>query len=183
MPIRTIALNGSFAQYKTGTYQANLDYKINQIDRINATGTGSLDGALDVRIHNRALVNPGFYKKAFFTAGEGLLEEDLQLVVKRSAIVDYGIEHDANNAFLTYDINFQGHGDNLNSNQLQIGDYLNRVQDAGSSAGMKSTIEAIFDIPSGVELKSAYNSMSPEPYTTSIIALKFSSNNFLKSTF
>ena len=101
MPIRTIALNGSFAQYKTGTFQANLDYKINQIDRINATGTGSLDGALDVRIHNRALVNPGFYKKAFFTAGEGLLEEDLQLVVKRSAIVDYGIEHDANNAFLT----------------------------------------------------------------------------------
>ena len=184
MPVRDIKLNGSFTQERTGTYQANLDYKINKIDWIKATGEGNLSGDLLVRIHNRALVDPGQYRKAFFTADLGLDKKEMALKVYPSAIVDYTIHYDQNSAYLDYDINFQGHGGaNLNANQMSIGDYLNRIQNGGSSSDLKYLIESVFDVTNNVDLKKAYNLLSPEPYTTSINSVKLASNAFINSMF
>ena len=75
MPVRDIKLDGSFTQDTTGIYQSNLDYKTNVIDHIHATGEGSVSGELLVRIHNRALVDPGQYRRNFFTADLGLINQ------------------------------------------------------------------------------------------------------------
>ena len=199
MPVRDIKLDGSFTQDTTGIYQSNLDYKTNVIDHIHATGEGSVSGELLVRIHNRALVDPGQYRRNFFTADLGLINQQsakgisasnlgpdsqpIALNVYPSAIVDYGINYGQRSVSLDYNINFKGHNANLNDNQTSIGDYLNRIQDAGSSAQLKFLIESVFDITNNTDLKKAYNLLSPEPYTTSINSIKFASNAFLQSMF
>lgn len=57
------------------------------------------------------------------------------------------------------------------------------MQAAGSSPDLAPLIEGIFALPTSTELAAAYDSMSPEVYTSSQRNLELSSSRFMETMF
>ena len=83
-------------------------------------------------------------------------------------------------AAVSMSVSFSGFGP-LNGNQTSVGSYIDQVQLAGSSPEMAPLITDIFALSNASDLAAAYNSMSPEVYTSALRNLQLSSDRFLQS--
>ncbi|MBX3695429.1 MAG: autotransporter outer membrane beta-barrel domain-containing protein [Steroidobacteraceae bacterium] len=134
-------LGGSFRQGADAQSIFELDFASDTIDSLFASGTATLDGAVDVSLLNVHRIRPGSHVKTLYSGAGGLTNEGLTLTAQPSIVIDYRLLTDATTAALGYEVDFSPDG--LIGNRIAIGDYFNRVQEAGSSPALADTITAL----------------------------------------
>ncbi|HVN41319.1 MAG TPA: autotransporter domain-containing protein, partial [Steroidobacteraceae bacterium] len=135
-------LDGGFRQSAGGTSAFDLDFAANAVDSLVATGTVQLSGRLEVTLMNVGAIRPGEFEKVVFYGGGGLTDQGLLLNAPPSIVIHYGLSFpDAKTAELDYDVDFAPTG--LVGNRVAIGEYINRVQAAGSSPALADTIATL----------------------------------------
>jgi uncharacterized protein with beta-barrel porin domain len=152
-------------QTNSGTYGVDLDVGSvsGNADRVNGTGTANLAGLTDVNPVNAGFALPGSHQVTILSAAGGVTDSGLGLTTQPSAVITYQLLFpNPTDVDLGYSIDFAPSA--LNVNQTMIGNYINRVQLAGGSAGLAPIVEALFFIPDASGLASAYDHLSPEPY-------------------
>ncbi|WP_169054295.1 autotransporter outer membrane beta-barrel domain-containing protein [Nitratireductor sp. XY-223] len=180
--VSTTQLGGTFVQTATANIMADFDFvsgdtKVGKIDRIDATGSASLDGTFDLFVVNPNAAAPGTHEVTFFTTQQDMTSQNLVLNAPVSAVAEYDILYPSlKEAKFEYIIDFSPVG--LNRNQTTFGDYINNVQLAGGSPKFADLVGTVFKIETLDGLKEAYDSLSPEPYATSLATTTVSAGNF-----
>jgi len=156
-------MTGNFDQTRSGQLALNLSFVDDSIDRLNISQDASLEGTTELSTEAVSLIQPG-QRQLVFAATDGVItQEELELNVADSAIARYAIGSTDQAAFLELNVDFAGFGE-LNKNQTAFGNYLNRVQAAGSSAEIAPLIEALFALENTSQLTGPFDSLSPEIY-------------------
>ena len=195
----TTDLTGSYVQSATGELDISIDATNDGIDLLHITHTADLEGKLNIIMENVALLKAGQRDLTYLRADEGILNQNMELVAPVSAVAQYSFVADPAAAeaapmsfraaadaappvaaAISMDVSYSGFG-TLNNNQTAIGSYIDRVQAAGSSPELAPMITGIFALPTSTELAAAYDSMSPEVYTSSQRNLELSSSRFLET--
>lgn len=183
--VQTTALNGSFVQSGTGIWLADFDNSgvAAAADRIDASGTGELAGELGLNLANAGFTKPGSGQVTLLSTAGGLTDSGLTLVYRPSAIANYQLVYPtANELSLAYTIDFARLRDGgLNGNQMAIGDYFNRVQLAGGSAGNAPIVEVLLAFADAQDVANAYDHLSPEAYVGRKLATWQSSARFAQA--
>lgn len=180
--VSTTELGGTFEQTASANMETDFDFvagnvKVGKIDRINATGSASLDGTLDLLVVNPNAAAPGTHEVTFFTTQQDMTLQDLTLNAPVSAVAMYDILYPSlKEAKFEYVVDFSPVG--LNGNQTSFGDYINNVQLAGGSSTFADLVGAIFLIETLDNLKIAYDSLSPEPYADNLTTTVTSIGDF-----
>jgi len=154
-------LTGSFIQSSTGQTYSELDFALDtksggRVDQFFATGTVSLDGEVIVSLLNTHLMPAGRFEKVLFHGDQGLTDNGIELVTAPSVVITYELLFPTGfDAVLSYYINFNPmivegmdrgpYSDCINL--IEVGDYLNRIQDAGSSSALADVISTLLFIP------------------------------------
>jgi hypothetical protein len=138
----TTALDGSFAQTATGLAELELDFAAGAADSLAASGTVTMDGTARISLLNVRAVRPGTQQLTLFSGEGGLVDDGLVLETPASIVIGYELLHPTeNSAALEYAVDFAPDG--LVGNRVDIGEYINRVQAAGSATALATTIESL----------------------------------------
>jgi hypothetical protein len=143
MGLATITnLSGSFWQSSTAMADLELDFFTGTIDSVLATGRADIDGRVNISLLNVEAIKPGNQSQVIFSGAAGLAYHDVTLVTPPSLVVTYALgSPDATSLRLGYDVDFAVRG--LKGNRIAIGDYINRLQAAGSAAPLGETIRTL----------------------------------------
>ncbi len=180
--IETTQITGNYTQAATGQFDVDLDLGNDTLDRLNITQQASLDGLLNVTLGDTALIKPGKRNLIFAAAAGGITQQDLDLNLAQSAVAKFSIGSTANLAFLAADVDFSSFGQ-LNPNQTAIGQYVNRIQAAGSSPQLAPLIEGLFNLTSSDQLAPIYDRLSPEIYGSIQSNLHLTTQRFMNNLF
>jgi hypothetical protein len=135
-------LNGSLRQFAFGRSVFEVDLSSNVVDSVIATGVVELAGELDVVLVNAAGVMPGSFERVLYSGAAGLDDAGLVVQLQPSVVVTSEVlQPDARTMSLRYAVDFAPDG--LAGNRIGIGDYVNRVQLAGSAPVLGDTITAL----------------------------------------
>ncbi len=198
----TTDLTGSYVQSATGQLDISIDATNDGIDLLHITHTANLEGKLNIIMENVALLKAGQRDLTYLRADEGILNQNMELVAPVSAVAQYSFAAEPaapvsavavysfaaepaappTSAAVSMSVSFSGFG-TLNNNQTSIGSYVARVQAAGSSSEMAPLITGLFALPTENDLAAAYDSMSPEVYTSAQRNLELSSSRFIETMF
>ena len=169
--ILTTALNGSFIQPSTGAYAVDVDLLGGNSDRINATGSASLAGTVQLSFLNVPGLKPGTTSVTILSAAGGLTNNGAALSVANSAVAQYALAYpNTTDAVLSVNVNFAPAGA-LNPNDTAIGNYINAIQSAGSSPTLAPLLQTLFTLPDGPSLNNFYQTLSPAPFLADLYAL------------
>ncbi len=139
---QTTRLTGSFRQTAAAVSDYEIDFATRQVDAIVATGNVDLAGRLNVSLLNTQAIRSGHHELALYQAGGVLTNNGLTLAAQPSIVINYALANpDARTVALSYDVDFAPEG--VVGNRIAIGHYINRLQDAGSSAMMADTIRTL----------------------------------------
>jgi hypothetical protein len=166
--VRTTALTGNFVQHAGGIYNLDLDLGTMILDRLNVSGTSSLDGTLAINYLHPEFAKSGDTTLVFLSSAGGTTDNGMVLDYAPSAVVHYTLLYpNANDAALAINVNFAPppSGD-LSTNDFSIGNYINEMQAAGSSPALAALLTKILTIPNAEELATFYKTLSVEPYGT-----------------
>ncbi|MBS0473204.1 MAG: hypothetical protein JSR60_19195 [Proteobacteria bacterium] len=178
--IYTSEIDGSYAQSITGNLAMDVDWSSLTADRLNITGTASLAGHTTLTYLNIPSIRPGTTDFTLLHADGGATDSGLTLIHQQSAIVDYNLGFpNADEVHLTVSVDFSPNlGGPLNHNDRAIGDYINRIQTAGSDPSLAPLIDQIFTIPDAQGLHAFYRSLSPEPFLATQYAAALAGSSF-----
>ncbi len=195
----TTDLTGSYVQSATGELDISIDAANDRIDLLHITHTADLQGKLNIIMENVGQLKPGQRDLTYLQADEGILNQNMELVAPVSAVAQYSLVAEPAaaeaapmafraaaaaappvSAAVSMSVSYSGFG-SLNGNQTSVGSYIDQVQLAGSSPEMAPLITDIFALSNASDLAAAYNSMSPEVYTSALRNLQLSSDRFLQS--
>ncbi|WP_269615698.1 autotransporter outer membrane beta-barrel domain-containing protein [Prochlorococcus marinus] len=193
-------IGGNYVQSKDANLDIDLDFYLERdktigtkwIDVLDVREKANLLGNVNLLTRSIPLIKPGYRELPFVRTLQGVENENLILNVPPSAVVRYGIISDpyidssalrtvgTSNTSLALNVNFSGFGD-LNSNQVSIGDYINRVQEYGPTQDLSLFISSVFALPDSSSLKIAYDSISPEVFSSNTRNIYNKSSEFLES--
>ncbi len=120
-------LNGSFVQSATGVSDIELNLALRNNDRVTATGTAEVGGALNVTLLNIPRILPGVTFHPVYVAAGGATNTGIQLNTVPSIVVNYRVAQ-AGSSMLGVETDVDFSADGLIGNRAQVGEYLNRVQ-------------------------------------------------------
>lgn len=166
---RTV-LTGSFLQSAAGQTFSELDFGSanpnvdgGNIDQIIGTGTSSLAGVVNVSLLNPQLVPFGSFQKILFSGAQGVTDNGLTLTTAPSVVITYNLVYpNATEAALDYSVDFAPAG--LGPNLRAVGSYFNRVQAAGSSAALASTVTNLLADPNLAAYRQTLTQITPDIY-------------------
>ncbi len=194
----TTQLNGSYVQGPTGQMDITVDGIDDSIDLLHVSRTATVEGTMNLLFKDSGYFKPGERELIFLLADEGVSYDGLTLVAPESAVAQFSLgsalplEAAPEGALfavappnfipLNMVVNFAGvGGGTFNRNQTSTGEYINEIQLAGGSPDLAPMIAALIALPTASDVASAYDSMSPEVYTSAQRSLDLSSNRFLQS--
>ncbi len=196
--VYTTDLKGSYVQSITGEMNITLDCNTSEIDLLRISRTASLEGKINLILSNTGYLMAGEQTLNFLIAEEGIDLQDLELLAPVSACTQFSIvatpapvdgiegarfaDAPLSSVSINFDVGY-ARRDGFNENQNEIGSYVGRVQFAGGSPELAPMVAGIFALPTSTELAAAYDSMSPEVYTSSQRNLELSSSRFLETMF
>jgi hypothetical protein len=135
-------LSGSLRQSDAAVSEFQIDLQSGTVDSVLATGTLELDGLLDVSLLNIESIRAGGGTAILYQGAQGLTDRGLVFEATPSIVIDYDFSYpDRNTARLAYTVDFDVEG--LTGNRNEIGEYVNRVQAAGSSDPLAGTIRRL----------------------------------------
>jgi hypothetical protein len=156
-------LNGSLRQSADARGRFELDFGSDTLDALVATGSAAIDGIVDVSLLNTQAIRPGDFSKILYSAAGGLTDQGLGLATQPSVVITYGVARpDSRTATLGYSVDFAPQG--LLGNRAVIGDYINRVQLAGSSTSIGPTISRLVSISDLESYSRALTQLGSEHY-------------------
>ncbi len=173
-------LSGSFTQSINAKDLIELDFGTDKVDNIAATGTVSLAGKLTLSLLNPQNVLAGNFSKVVFSGKQGVIDNGIALSTFKSRVFTTELQYpDANQATLNYNVDFSPAGMGLNL--LRVGDYFNRVQNAGSSPVLADVVKHLLYIPDDKSYRNALSQLSPDFYGEQQLKLINDSDKFLQS--
>ena len=132
-------LAGSFLQTPTGTSNLEIDLAIRDADRLTATGTAAVSGHVNLALLNTQFIRPGLTYQPLFEAAGGARNVDILFNPQDSIVIDYHLANRFSNSLgVYYDVDFAADG--LAGNRVEMGEYLNRVQQNGGPGQLGDTI-------------------------------------------
>jgi hypothetical protein len=180
--VQTTALNGSINQSATGVYLVDIDLGSQTADRINATGTANLNGAVTLNFDNIQALKPGTTQLTILSAAGGATDNGLHLTNPNTAVAQYNLRFiNPTDAAVTVSVNFAPAGAAINANDTVIGKYFNDIQTAGSSAALAPTIKTLFALPDAKSLHDFYQTISPAPFLAGQYATSLTGSNLTDS--
>ena len=174
-------LAGSFTQTAQATAYSELDFGSEVLDAIHMTGAAVLGGVADVSLLNPQLVKPGHFQKSLFSADMGVTDAGMVLRTAPSVVIVYDVIYpNGLNAVLDYNVDFSpiGPGGPMDRNLREVGEYFNRIQDAGSSQALADTVVTLLYIPEFDEYRTAMSQLGPDFYGEHQAELLRSSQRF-----
>ena len=157
-------MTGSFTQTANGITFGEIDFANYNIDQVYLNGAASLAGRWDITLLNPQLIRAVTTTQVLVNATGGVTNNGLQLTTPPSQVVTYQLLFpDANNAVLSYDVNFStnnGYGRNL----VEVGNYINRIQNAGSSPALADTIIRLLYEPTVEGYRDLLSQLGPDFY-------------------
>ncbi len=136
---QTTRISGSYRQTAASVSNFELDFKTGAVDSLVATGNMDLAGSANVTLLNTQVIKSGHHELPLYSAGGTLTNNGLVLAGQPSIVIQYGLSKpDSRIVALSYDVDFSPEG--AVGNRISIGDYINRMQDAGSASLMADTI-------------------------------------------
>ncbi len=157
-------LNGSFVQMAGGSTHAKLDFGTSSMDQLDITGTASLGGELKLALINPELVPYGHFRKTIFSAAQGITNNGIVLNTAPSVVINYQLVYpNSTTAAIDYGIEFAPAG--LSRNLAQVGYYFDRIQAAGSSPLLGSTVTQLLYVPTMDIYRNSLTQFSPDLYS------------------
>jgi uncharacterized protein YhjY with autotransporter beta-barrel domain len=185
--VSTTALTGNFVQSTDGVFTVDLDLRFGAADRLNVSGTASVDGTIKVNLIN-PLANviaakPGTYDAVIVSAAGGQngtgggvqAVPSLTLQASTTAVLTYSIERPAStDLVLRHTIDFAPAG--LTGNSQAVGQAINAIQTAQTSPAFAPLAGALFYQPDLPSLEKTYASLSGSA-VAGLAGLSFSSTD------
>ncbi len=175
--VQTTALTGTLVQTGTGTLQVDVNPSAGTGDLVTVTGTANLTGTVKAQV-----VNPvaGTRSVTFLSAAGGTTNAGLGLMASPALRASLSFPN-ANDAVLTYSIDFKVDG--LNRNQTALAQSLNSAASAGTG-GLEPVLTAILNNAFTIgDYKTALNLFLPEVYLNTETGSLFSSEDFIENLF
>ncbi|SEA61578.1 hypothetical protein SAMN05660420_02623 [Desulfuromusa kysingii] len=161
--LQTTTLNGDFLQTETGVFLVDLDFNGNHADQIYAAGQAQVSGRIVLNTLHPEDLLPGKEDVVMVHGGLEASDDDTELLVDPSAVVDYQL-HLINEQDLAVALEIDFSPDELVGNLVSIGEYFNRIQRAGGSAAMDPIVADIFTLADATALAETYSYMNPDSY-------------------
>ncbi|MCF8506362.1 MAG: hypothetical protein K9G59_15730 [Caulobacter sp.] len=181
--VQVTLVAGSYNQTATATFLTDLDLLrtdlSGEIDRLNVTGWADVRGQFVMNFLNPGYARPGDHTATIINAGGPLTASSLTLTAPTSAVATFALKTTDHELNLNYVIDFSPGG--LTANRTAVGDYINAVQDAGSSAEFSQVVAQLFFEPSQTALSNYYDSFSPETYGDQVAMAGFAVDRFADS--
>ncbi|MEM1379533.1 MAG: autotransporter outer membrane beta-barrel domain-containing protein [Pseudomonadota bacterium] len=157
-------LNGAFEQTAGGEFEAELDFGTAPgiLDAVFASGDAVVDGTFDVDLLNIPVIRPGNYTAPLVTSGTMLSNTGAALETDASVVITYALETVPQALNLVYNVDFIADG--VEGNRIRLGDYINRVQTAGSDPSLADLITRLVTIPDLPTYADALTQLTPEVY-------------------
>ena len=161
--VATTNLTGNLREMPGSNYLVNLDLTNNTASNFNVSGFASVAGTVDLDLLSTNAAAPGTHAESIITAAGGVTNNGLTLAPPQSAVASFSLAYQPDDVLLDYDINYAPTtGDVLNHNDLAFGDYVGRIQTAGSTPKLASFMSTVFAIPTVADLKGFYDRFSPD---------------------
>ena len=129
---------------------------------------------------NVPLIKPGDRSSVIVQAAGGITDGGVTLSAVKSAIADFSLVFTPTQLRLRANVDFATPGRTLNRNQTAVGDYFNRIQNAGSIDVLATTIAKLFYTPDAATLARIYDSYDGEVYADVQAATTFSADRFVQ---
>lgn len=158
-------ITGHLVQSQSGEYVTDLDFLANMADRVEVSGTSSLDGKIAVNLVNPSFVTPGSKQFTILSSAGGVTDKtNLALSAEASAVIQYALLYpNATDVVLERSVNFAPVGGAaLSKNQSAVGSYINAIQQAGGSPEFAPITTYLISLPDAESLGLVYDELSPE---------------------
>ncbi len=157
-------MTGSFIQSATGVTYSELDFGTDAIDQIYMTGTASLSGRDDISLLNPQLIRSGHFQKVLIHADGGVTDAGMVLSYAPSVVITYQLLYPTGfDAVLDYNVDFSPKG-GLGRNLIEVGNYFNRIQNAGSSPELADTVVKLIYDPTIQDYRQSLSMLAPDFY-------------------
>jgi outer membrane autotransporter protein len=174
--VATVQVKGDLVQEAGGTMLIDVDGANNTADLINVTGSANLAGTATVKLVNPVSTSQKQYK--IFSADGGVTANDLKPV---GVPVDLSLLYpNPKDVVLGVSVDFTLDEDDLNRNQVALGQNLNAIIDAGTG-GMSGVTNALLGITDLDQYRDALNQLLPEHYLNLQAASLFAAGDFAQS--
>jgi len=165
--VMATTVTGNLVQTSTGTYVTDVDFKNAQADRLDVSGTSSLDGKIVINPVNGGSAAPGSKQFTIVSSAGGVVDKsNLALSFAPSAVTSYQLLYpNLTDVVLSYNVDYDAPSKrgNFNRNRSAFGQYVNAVQRAGGSEDFASIAAMLVLMPDDASLGNAFDQLSPEP--------------------
>lgn len=159
--IQTTALSGGFTQSAGGDYAVDVDMAANTSDRIDATGSASVNGTVTPNLLNLA----SHSSTTILTASGGVTDNGLALGVSDSFFIDFELLYPTSTeVLLEVTVDLTPDDADLNDNQSEIGDHLTESLEEGIPPELADLYAELLGITDPDELAEFYDALSPEVF-------------------
>lgn len=171
--VSTTTITGNLVQTSEGTMTITVDTTAGTADRIDVTGTATLDGTIATNVINQSRDE---VTVTILSATGGTSNSGVSLAANSPAFQASLSFPNANDVVLTTSIDFSaGAG---NANQRSIGNSLNTAFDAGQG-DLQPILNALLNNVSGTDAyQDALDQLSAEVFLSTETASLFAANNF-----
>jgi hypothetical protein len=173
-------VTGSFVQTAAGLTKAEFDFGTNTLDQMFMTGTAKVGGTLDITVLNPQLIPGGHFQRPLFSATGGVTNDGLAINSVPSLVVAYQLLYPGTSATLDYDVDFGLH-DMLSPNLRRLGQYINRVQAAGSAPALADLVVHLLYNPSLSSYRQTLSQLTPDFYAEHQVTFLRGSERFGRS--
>jgi hypothetical protein len=166
--IASTSVGGMLEQTGTGQLLMDYDHAALSADRLDISESARLSGEIVLNQMHLASMQPGFTQVVLASAAGGMDTSDLTLQMPASVIMQSALSVSGHDLVLSLAKDFAPLGLNdlrFAPSTLAVGQYMNRVQTAGSSVAMAPIVAALVGFDRVADLAQAYQQMSPLGYT------------------
>jgi len=180
--VQTTEIDGGLLQSADAVFDLDLDFALTNVDqeadRLTLNGAADVAGQFELRVANVASILPGEHVVTIISADAGLTDNGAILDAPQSAVASFALEAEADALNLRYVVDFSPAAADWNRNREAVGDYINRIQLAGSSSGFAPVAEMLFWIPQVDTLAGVYDSFMPEIQLDNLVGATFAAGRF-----
>jgi len=156
-------ITGSFVQTAGGLTKAEFDFGSNTLDQFFLTGSAKVGGTVQISLLNPQLIPGGHFQRPLFTAEGGVTNDGLAISSVPSLVVTYELKYPGTTATLDYDVDFGLH-ETLSPNLRRLGQYINRVQAAGSAPALADLVVYLLYDPVLGSYRETLSQLTPDFY-------------------
>ena len=159
--IGRLEINANYITTTTSNYEADLVLRSGVTDQLIVQYAADLAGTVTLLANQVGQAKPGtFLSEGIITTADGIDLDKLRLSAPTSAVATFALQKvdSGRNLAFNYTVNYAPSG--LNPNGAAVGQAVNQIQAAGSTAGFEPTAALIFAQQNISQLNTLYQQLS-----------------------